>query len=126
MSLTVFRPSPPLAAYVSAYWDYRNLTGETNSSLSILPDTATHLCFLYQEHLVTTHGTATYRTRSGLAGFQSFRMDLGGDGVISGVSARLTPWGLSVFRRGLAKECADRRVDCRGRVSPVRHRADRG
>lgn len=113
MSLTVFRPSPILAAYVSAYWDYKHLTGETNSSLSILPDTATHLCFLYQDPLVTAHATATYRTRSGLAGFQSFRMDLGGDGVISGVSARLTPWGLGVFRRGVARECAERRVDCR-------------
>lgn len=113
MSLTVFRPSPALAAYVSAYWDYRNLTDGMKSSLSIFPDTATHLCFLYQDPLVTAHGAATYRTRSGLAGFQSFRMDLGGAGVISGVSARLTPWGLSVFRRGIVKECAERRVDCR-------------
>jgi AraC-like DNA-binding protein len=113
MSLTIFRPGPHLAAYVSAYWDYRNLTGEKDSSLSIFPDTATHLCFLYQDPLVTAHGAVTYRTRSGLAGFQSFRMDLGGDGIISGVSARLTPWGLSVFRRGVVKECAERRVDCR-------------
>lgn len=113
MSLTVSRPSPLLAPYVSAYWDYQNLTGDLNASLSILPDTATHLCFLYQDPLRTAHGTATYTTRSGLAGFQSFRMDLGGDGVISGVSARLTPWGLSVFRRGVVKECAGRRVDCR-------------
>jgi AraC-like DNA-binding protein len=113
MSLTVFRPSPPLAAYVHAYWDYKNLTGEMNSSLSILPDTATYLCFLYQDHLVTAHRTATYRTRSGVAGFQSFRSDLGGDGIISGVSARLTPWGLNVFRRGVVKECAERRVDSR-------------
>jgi AraC-like DNA-binding protein len=48
-----------------------------------------------------------------LAGFQSFRSDLGSDGSISGVSARLTPWGLNVFRRGIVKECAERRVDCR-------------
>ncbi|ACK51583.1 transcriptional regulator, AraC family [Methylocella silvestris BL2] len=113
MSLTVFRPSPALAPYIYAYWDYKNLTGKTDSSLSILPDTATYLCFLYQDLLVTAHKTATYRIRSGLAGFQSFRSDLGGDGVISGVSARLTPWGLNVFRRGAAKECAEGRVDCR-------------
>jgi AraC-like DNA-binding protein len=113
MSLTVFRPSPPLAAYVYAYWDYKNLTANMNASLSILPDTATYLCFLYKDPLVTAHRTATYRTRSGVAGFQSFRSDLGGDGVISGVSARLTPWGLNVFRRGVVKECAERRVDCR-------------
>lgn len=48
-----------------------------------------------------------------MAGFQSFRSDLGGAGTISGVSARLTPWGLNVFRRGVLKECADKRVDCR-------------
>lgn len=123
MSLTIARPCAALAPYVSAYWDYQNLTGDGDASLSILPDTATHLCFLYQDQLVTAHGAATYRTRSGLAGFQSFRMDLGGDGVISGVSARLTPWGINVFRRGIVKECAERRVDSRD-IFP-RHAIDR-
>jgi AraC-like DNA-binding protein len=113
MSLRVFRPIPLLASYVDAYWDYQNLTGETNSFLSILPDTATYLCFLYDAPLLTTHRNSTYRTRSGLAGFQSFRSDLSGSGAISGVSARLTPWGLNVFRRGIVKDCAERRVDCR-------------
>lgn len=113
MSLTISRPCPALAPYVSAYWDYTDLTGGMNSSLSILPDTATHLCFLYRDPLLTAHGTATYSIRTGLAGFQSYRMDLAGDGVISGVSARLTPWGLSVFRRGIVKEVAERRVDGR-------------
>lgn len=113
MTLRVFSPCPLLTDYVDAYWDYENLTGELNSFLSILPDTATYLCFLYQDPLVTAHRTATYRTRSGLAGFQSFRSDLGGSGTISGTSARLTPWGLNVFRRGIVKECAERRVDCR-------------
>lgn len=113
MTMRVFRPCPLLTDYVDAYWDYENLTGELNSFLSILPDTATYLCFLYQDPLVTAHRTATFRTRSGLAGFQSFRSDLGGSGTISGTSARLTPWGLNVFRRGIVKECAERRVDCR-------------
>lgn len=113
MTLRVFRPCPLLAPYVDAYWDYENLTGEVSSYLSILPDTATYLCFLYQDPLLTAHGGRTYRTRSGVAGFQSFRSDLGGTGIISGVSARLTPWGLNVFRRGIVKECAERRVDCR-------------
>ncbi|MGZ5026649.1 MAG: helix-turn-helix transcriptional regulator, partial [Methylobacter sp.] len=54
-----------------------------------------------------------YTTRSGLAGFQSYRSDLGGAGNISGVSARLTPWGLNVFRSGIVRECAEKRVDCR-------------
>jgi len=71
MSLKVFRPIPQLADYVDAYWDYEDLTGEVNSSLSILPDTATYLCFLYEAPLLTTHKTDTYKTRSGLAGFQS-------------------------------------------------------
>jgi AraC-like DNA-binding protein len=102
-----------LAPYVEAYWDYENLTGQASSSLSILPDTATYLCFLYRDPLQTAHRARTYRTRSGLAGFQSFRSDLSGTGTISGVSARLTPWGLNVFRRGIVKECAEKRVDCR-------------
>ena len=38
---------------------------------------------------------------------------LGGEGNVSGVSARLTPWGLNVFCRGIISDCADRRVDCR-------------
>lgn len=113
MTLRVFRPCPLLAPYVDAYWDYENLTGEASAYLSILPDTATYLCFLYQDPLLTRHGTRTYQTRSGVAGFQSFRNDLRGTGTISGVSARLTPWGLNVFRRGVAKDCAERRVDCR-------------
>jgi AraC-like DNA-binding protein len=102
-----------LADYVDAYWDYENLIGEPGSHFSILPDTATYLCFLYQEPLSTAHGTRKYRTRSGLAGFQSFRSDLAGTGTISGVSARLTPWGQNVFCRGVVKECAEKRVDCR-------------
>lgn len=113
MGLKVFRPCLLLADYVDAFWDYQNLTGDPNSFLSILPDTATYLCFLYRDPLVTAHRAATYRTRSGLAGFQSFRSDLGGSGTISGVSARLTLWGLNVFRRGIVKECAEKRVDCR-------------
>ncbi|HEY1725722.1 MAG TPA: helix-turn-helix transcriptional regulator [Steroidobacteraceae bacterium] len=113
MSLRIFRPCALLAPYINAYWDYDDLIGQADSSLSILPDTASYLCFLYQDPLVTAHRTASYRTRSGLAGFQSFRSDLGGQGSISGVSARLTAWGLNVFRRGVVKECAEKRVDCR-------------
>lgn len=113
MGLRVFRPCSVLAPYVEAFWDYEDLTGEENSALSILPDTASYLCFLYQAPLRTTHRHGCYSTRSGLAGFQSFRNDLGGDGRISGVSARLTAWGLNVFRRGVVTDCAERRVDCR-------------
>jgi AraC-like DNA-binding protein len=71
------------------------------------------LCFLYEDSLQTTHKKEVFSTRSGLAGFQSFRSDLGGKGNISGVSARLTPWGLSAFRKGIAMDCIDKRVDCR-------------
>lgn len=113
MSLRVFRPSPPLAPYVSAVWDYDDLLGGENLVLSILPDTAMYLCFLYADLLTTRHKDRVYTTRSGLAGFQSFRSDLGGMGNVSGVSARLTPWGLNVFRRGIVQDCADSRVDCR-------------
>ncbi|TAK61521.1 helix-turn-helix transcriptional regulator [Methylobacter sp.] len=113
MSLRIFAPSKLLAPYVTAIWDYEDLTGSDNSALSILPDTATYLCFLYVDLLQTTHKDAIYTTRSGLAGFQSYRSDLGGIGKVSGVSARLTPWGLNVFRSGIARDCAERRVDCR-------------
>ncbi|HEY0267767.1 MAG TPA: helix-turn-helix domain-containing protein [Methyloradius sp.] len=113
LSLRIFAPSSILAPYIESFWDYDNLTGDDSAALSILPDTAMYLCFLYKDILQTTHKNTTYSTRSGLAGFQSFRSDLGGMGNISGVSARLTPWGLNVFRRGIVKECAERRVDCR-------------
>jgi len=118
LSLRVFGPSRLLAPYVTAIWDYEDLMGRDNVALSILPDTATYLCFLYADRLQTTHKTRVYTTRSGLAGFQSFRSDLGGPGKISGVSARLTPWGLNVFRGGVAKDCAEKRVDCRDIFPP--------
>lgn len=113
MSLRIFPPSRLLAPYVTAIWDYEDLTGSEDSALTILPDNATYLCFLYADFLQTTHKEGVYTTRSGFAGFQSYRSDLGGLGNVSGVSARLTPWGLNVFRSGIVKDCAERRVDCR-------------
>lgn len=113
MGLKTFQPSPLLKPYITAIWDYEDLLGDNGAMLSILPDTATYLCFLYADLLTTAHKERTYTTRSGLAGFQSFRSDLGGLGKVSGVSARLTPWGLNVFSRGIVRECAEKRVDCR-------------
>jgi AraC-like DNA-binding protein len=113
MNLRIFRPSRLLAPFVSVFWDYEDLLGGDNLALSILPDTAIYLCFLYADLLTTRHKGQSYTTRSGLAGFQSFRSDLGASGKVSGVSARLTPWGLNVFCRGVARDCAERRVDCR-------------
>lgn len=113
MSLRIFQPSQLLKPYVTAIWDYDNLLDGDNLALSILPDTATYLCFLYADLLTTIHKDRIYTTRSGLAGFQSFRSDLDTLGKVSGVSARLTPWGLNVFRRGIVKDCAEKRVDCR-------------
>jgi AraC-like DNA-binding protein len=113
MSLKIFQPSFLLKPYVTAIWDYENLLDGDNLSLTILPDTATYLCFLYQDLLTTAHKDRTYTTRSGLAGFQSFRSDLGTMGKVSGTSARLTPWGLNVFCYGIVKDCTEKRVDCR-------------
>lgn len=113
MSLRIFQPSLFLAPYVTAIWDYEDLLGGDNLALTILPDTATYLCFLYADLLATAHKDRLYTTRSGLAGFQSFRSDLGSLGKVSGVSARLSPWGLNVFCRGIVRDCAERRVDCR-------------
>lgn len=112
-NLRSFQPSCLLKPYVTAIWDYENLFDGGNAALSILPDTATYLCFLYADPLTTAHRERIYTTRSGLAGFQSFRSDLGAFVKVSGVSARLTPWGLNVFCRGIARDCAERRVDCR-------------
>jgi AraC-like DNA-binding protein len=113
MGLRIFQPCPLLKPYVTAIWDYEDLLGDDGAMLSILPDTATYLCFLYADLLTTAHKERTYTTRSGLAGFQTFRSDLGGLGNVSGVSARLTPWGLNVFCRGIVRDCVERRVDCR-------------
>lgn len=113
MGLRTYQPSPLLKPYVTEIWDYEDLLGDAGAMLSILPDTATYLCFLYADLLTTAHRKQVYTTRSGLAGFQSYRSDLGGLGKVSGVSARLTPWGLHVFCRGIVKDCAERRVDCR-------------
>ena len=99
----------PLAPYVSAIWDYDDLLGGENLVLSILPDTAMYLCFLYTDLLTTRHKDRVFTTRSGPAGFQTFRNDLGGMGNVSGVSARLTPWGVNVFRRGIVQDCAEDR-----------------
>lgn len=112
MGLRIFQPSPLLKPYVTAIWDYEDLLGDNGLKHSILPDTATYLCFLYTDFLTTAHKDRIYTTRSGLAGIQSFRSDLGGLGKVSGVSARLTPWGLNVFCRGIVRDCAEKRVDC--------------
>lgn len=118
MTLRVFQPNRLLEPYVSAIWDYEDLLGGGSGGLSILPDTATYLCFLYADRLTTAHKGRIYTTRSGLAGFQTFRSDLGGFGTVSGVSARLTPWGLNVFCRGVVRDCSERRVDCRDLFPP--------
>jgi AraC-like DNA-binding protein len=113
MSLRSFQPPHLLKPYVIEIWDYEDLLSGDNLALSILPDTAIYLCFLYADSLTTAHKDRIYTTRSGLAGFQSFRSDLSAMGRVSGVSARLTPWGVNVFCRGIARDCAEQRVDCR-------------
>ena len=113
ITMKVFLPNKLLAPYVEVFWDYEDLTDGNSASLSILPDTTSYLCFIYGDLLQTTHKYAVYNLRSGLAGFQSFRSDLAGVGKISGVSARLTPWGMNVFCSGIVKHCSDRRVDCK-------------
>jgi len=65
LSLRIFVPCKLLAPYVTAIWDYDDLTGSANSALSILPDTATYLCFLYADLLQTTHKDAIYNLSSG-------------------------------------------------------------
>ena len=62
MSLRVFSPSRLLAPYVTAIWDYEDLTGSEELALTILPDNATYLCFLYADLLQTTHKEGVYTT----------------------------------------------------------------
>lgn len=113
MHFKAFQPSIFLQPYVTEIWDYVDLLADDNLKLSILPDTAIYLCFLYSDSLTTTHKSEKYTIRSGVAGIQSFRSDLDGLGEISGVSVRLKSWGLNVFCRGIVKECTNQRVDCR-------------
>ena len=77
MRLKLIQPCSLLKPYVTAFWDYENLLDGKNIALSILPDTATYLCFLYADLLTTAHKQQTFTTRSGLAGFQSFHRAVG-------------------------------------------------
>lgn len=67
MSLKIFQPSRSLEPYVTAIWDYENLLDGDNLALSILPDTATYLCFLYADPLTTAHKDRIYTTRNGMS-----------------------------------------------------------
>ena len=111
-SLLTFAPSPPLVPYVTGLWVYDDLMTLSPGALTILPDTATYICFLYGDAIRAAHKKETYTARSGLSGFQSYRFDLESRGQISGVTVRLTAWGLSAFLGDAVVACAEMRVDC--------------
>lgn len=110
-------PSPLLAPYVSSLWVYDQMPVHAQGTWSILPDTATYICFICSEPIQAKHRDATYTADSGLSGFQSYRFDLEGSGTMTGVTVRLTPWGLSAFLGGAVKAVAEIRADC-GDVFP--------
>jgi AraC-like DNA-binding protein len=111
-SLQIIAPSPPLAPYVTGLWVYDDLMTLSPGPLTILPDTAGYICFLCADPIHAAHKKETYTARSGLSGFQSYRFDLQSPGTISGVTARLTAWGLSAFLGDAVEACAEMRVDC--------------
>ena len=111
-SLLTFKPSPPLAPYVTGLWVYDNLMAMTPGALGILPDTTTYICFLCGDPIHAAHKNQTFTTRSALSGFQSYRFDLESRGEISGVTVQLTAWGLSAFLGDAVGACAEIRVDC--------------
>lgn len=110
--LLTFAPSPPLAPYVTGLLVYDDLMALAPGPLTILPDTATYICFLCGDPIRAAHKRETYTARSGLSGFQSYRFDLESQGEISGVTVRLTAWGLSAFLGDAVEACAEMRVDC--------------
>ncbi len=111
-SFQTFQPSPLLAPYVTALWVYDDLSMSDSSPWVMLPDTATYICFLYGDLVRAAHKNGVYTARSGLSGFQSYRFDVGCPGKMSGVTVRLTAWGLSAFLGDAVGACTNVRVDC--------------
>lgn len=111
-SLQIFPPSPALTPYVTGLWVYDDLMALSPGPMTILPDTAGYICFLCADPIRAAHKHDTYTARSGLSSFQSYRFDLESPGEISGVTARLTAWGLSAFLGDAVVACAEMRVDC--------------
>jgi AraC-like DNA-binding protein len=111
-SMQIFPPSPALAPYVTGLWVFDDLLALSPGPLTILPDTASYICFLCADPIRAAHKQDTYTARSGLSGFQSYRFDLESPGEITGVTVCLTAWGLSAFLGDAVEACAEMRVDC--------------
>jgi len=108
-----FPPSPLLAPFVSALWVHDDLMKPELGACTVLPDTATYICFLCGDHPIrATHRHRTYTTLSGVSGFQTYRFDLESQGVMTGVTVRLTPWGLNAFLGDAVGAVAEIRADC--------------
>jgi len=115
-----FPPSPLLAPFVSALWVHDDLMTPELGTCTVLPDTATYICFLCGDHPIqATHRHRTYTTLSGVSGFQTHRFDLESRGAMSGVTVRLTPWGLSAFLGDAVGAVAEIRADCRDLFAPA-------
>lgn len=111
-SMQIFPPSPALAPYVTGLWVYDDLMALSPGPLTILPDTASYICFLCADPIQAAHKHDTYTARSGLSGFQSYRFDLESPGEITGVTVCLTAWGLNAFLGDAVEACAEMRVSC--------------
>lgn len=126
-SFQVFDPSPMLAPYVTTLWVYEEMTADALHPWTMLPDTSSYICFLHGDPARFVHKNGIYTARSGLSGFQTYRFDIDCPGKISGVTVRLTAWGLSAFLGDAVGACADIRVDCldlfsRSRIEEIEER----
>ena len=99
--ISSFAPSPALAPFVERYVVYDFPAAMRNgapAALTVFPDTSSFACFIWGDPLQATHKShQTHNTRSGICGFQTYRVDMQGAGNMGGVSVRFTPWGASSF-----------------------------
>lgn len=115
--ISSFAPSAALAPYVQCYVVYdfpRALGNGVPAALTVFPDTSPYACFLFGDGLQATHKNQHFeKTRSGICGLQTYRVDMQGAGHMGGVSVRFTPWGASCLVPATADALVDVRADFR-------------
>ena len=111
--ITSFAPSPALAPFVQRYVVYDFPAAMRNgapAALTVFPDACPFACFMWGDALQARHKhQQSANARSGICGFQTYRVDMQAEGNMGGVSVRFTPWGAS----SLVPEAMDRLVDMR-------------
>lgn len=112
--ISSFAPSAALAPFVEGYVVYDFPPAMRNgvpAALTVFPDTRPFACFIFGDALQATHKHHhVEHTRSGIGGFQTYRVDMQGAGHMRGVSVRFTPWGASCLMPAPADDMVDVRV----------------